>query len=130
MTPAPRLSSFFACSHSSSGWFSLLSTLSLVAYGELQSGVIHRDLKANNVFIKARDPLTLAVGDFGLSHVWASEGSAGPVGTACVCSLTLSSPLAPMNARRWIVVVHVGSLGAYLQYSWGWQAVPATRDVG
>ncbi len=97
MTAIPRPASCFGWA----GWgssivgYNLLTTLSLAAYGELQSGVIHRDLKANNVFIKASKPLTLAVGDFGLSHVWASEGSAGPVGTAYVCLLALSSPLAP-----------------------------------
>ena len=34
----------------------------------LQLGVVHRDLKANNVFLTSEKPLKVVVGDFGLSH--------------------------------------------------------------
>ena len=55
--------------------------------GEIHScAIIHRDVKADNVFIASRDPLQLKIGDLGLSHVLsnadasssASLGQEGP----------------------------------------------------
>jgi serine/threonine protein kinase len=59
-----------------------------------QRGIIHRDLKANNVFVKSTAPLLrLKVGDFGLSHVCepssADGGGGGVSGTVGLCFFTL-----------------------------------------
>ena len=42
-------------------------------------GIIHRDVRAENVFISSRDPLTVKIGDLGLSHVLANASSSSSV---------------------------------------------------
>ncbi len=40
-------------------------------------GILHRDLRASNILIEAKDPLWVLVADFGVSHVMSDLVSVG-----------------------------------------------------
>ena len=75
-------------------WGPVLTLLKQVAAGLAvlhDCGIVHRDVRAENVFISSRDPLTVKIGDLGLSHVLASASS------SCSVSKITDGPIAWMS---------------------------------
>ena len=67
-----------------------------------QRGVIHRDLRRDNVLVSSRDRLCVKIADFGLSHQLPAYASGAEQRTAILGHATILQVDAPVGHEYWL----------------------------